>query len=320
MQRYLVRRISLFLPTIIIASFVVFGLMRFLPGDVALVILGGDAEQEGFYEEDIENLREQLGLLDPFYVQYGKWMWSMSSGGYGGESLFTNEPIGEIIGRRMPVTLQLTFLTMTIAITISLPLGVLAALNQDRWPDYLARIATILGLALPNFWVALLLILSLVLFFHWSPPIIYVNSWQDPWTYIQIAIWPALVLAWGYSSYIARITRSNMLEVLRQDYVRTAYSKGLAQNTVVWRHALRNALIPVITLAGGYFDSLLGGTVILENIFGMPGMGQGIVQAAVVRDYPVIQSLALLLVLLALGVNLAIDLLYVFIDPRISYT
>lgn len=319
MQRYLIRRISLFLPTILIASFMVFGLMRFLPGDVALVILGGDTEQEGFYQEDIQNLRDQLGLLDPFYVQYGKWIWSMSSGNYGGESLFTNEPIGEIIGRRMPVTLQLTMLTMTIAISISLPLGVLAALNQNRWPDYIARSITILGLALPNFWVALLVILGLVLVFHWSPPIIYVNSWQDPWTYIQIAIWPSLVLAWGYSSSIARITRSNMVEVLRQDYVRTAHSKGLAQRTVIWRHALRNSLIPVVTLAGGYFDSLLSGTVILENIFGIPGMGQGIVQAAVVRDYPVIQSLSLLLVFFALALNLVIDLLYVFIDPRISY-
>ena len=187
----------------------------------------------------------------------------MSSGNYGGESLFTNEPIGEIIGRRMPVTLQLTMLTMTIAISISLPLGVLAALNQNRWPDYIARSITILGLALPNFWVALLVILGLVLVFHWSPPIIYVNSWQDPWTYIQIAIWPSLVLAWGYSSSIARITRSNMVEVLRQDYVRTAHSKGLAQRTVIWRHALRNSLIPVVTLACGYFDSLLSGTVIL---------------------------------------------------------
>ena len=319
MQRYLIRRILLFIPTVLIASFIVFGIMRFLPGDVALVILGGDDEAEGFYEEDLQNLREQLGLLDPFYEQYGRWAWSMVSGGYGGESLVSKEPIGEIIGRRMPVTVQLALITMVIAIVVSLPLGVVAALNHDRWSDYVARVVTILGLALPNFWVALLVILSLVLFFHWSPPIIYVNIWEDPWTYIQIAIWPAVVLAWGFSSYIARVTRANMLEVLRQDYVRTAYSKGLSQSTVVWRHALRNALIPVVTLIGGYLDGLLGGTIILESIFGMPGMGQGIVQAATIRDYPVIQSLAMFLVMLALSVNLFIDLIYVFIDPRISY-
>ncbi len=319
MQAYLIRRVLLFVPTLLIASLIVFGVMRFLPGDVALVILGGDEEASGFYQEDLDNLRRQLGLLDPFYVQYGRWLWSMVSGGYGGESLVNKEPIGEILGRRAPVTLQLTLLTMTIAIVVSLPLGVVAALNQDRWLDYVARTMTILGLALPNFWVALLVILGLVLFFHWSPPIIYVNFWQEPWTYLQIAIWPAMVLAWGFSSYIARITRGSMLEVLRQDYVRTALSKGLSQRTVVWRHALRNALIPVITLIGGYLGSLLGGTVILESIFGMPGMGQGIVQAATVRDYPVIQSLAMFLVFLALGVNLVIDILYVFIDPRIAY-
>ena len=320
MQRYLVRRFLLFIPTLFIASIIIFGIMRFLPGDVALLILGGSGdEQLIFTEKQLENLRDQLGLNDPLLVQYGDWVWSLLRGDFGGESLTTKEPLGEIIARRLPVTLQLTLLTFTIAIVIALPLGVAAAIWQDRWPDYLARITTILGLALPNFWVALLVITGLIVFFSWAPPVIYVNSWEEPWTHLQIIIWPALVLSWGFSSYVARVTRSTMLETLRQDYIRTARSKGLAERAVIWRHALRNALIPVVTIAGGFFGSLISGTVILETIFGIPGLGQGIVSAATTRDYPVIQTLTLLLVLLQLSVNLTIDIIYVFLNPRITY-
>ena len=320
MQRYLMRRILLFIPTLFIASMIIFGIMRFLPGDVALVILGGSgAEDVGFTEKQLEDLRHQLGLNDPLLKQYGDWTWSLLRGDFGGESLSSKEPLGEIIARRLPVTLQLTLLTFTIAIVIALPLGMVAAIWQDRWPDYVARLVTILGLALPNFWVALLVITGLVLYFKWAPPVIYVNFWEDPWTHLQIIIWPALVLSWGSSSYIARVTRSTMLETLRQDYIRTARSKGLAERAVIWRHALRNALIPVVTIAGAFFGSLLSGTVILETIFGIPGLGQGIVIAATARDYPVIQTLTLLLVLLQLSVNLTVDVIYVFLNPRITY-
>ena len=299
------------------ASLIVFGIMNILPGDVALVILA--SEEGGFREDEAELLREALGLNDPLPVQYGKWVWSMLSGEFGGDSLESREPLREIIARRFPVTLELALLTMAITLVVSLPLGVVAALHQDRPLDYLIRSVSILGLAMPNFWVALLLILGMVIFFNWVPPVIYRDLWEDPSGNLELIIWPALVVAWGFSSYLVRVTRATMLEVLRQDYIRTAFSKGLPQRTIVTRHALRNTLIPVVTLMGGHLDALLAGSVILENVFGVPGVGQGIVGAATSRDYPVIMSLAMILVFFALFVNLIIDLSYAFIDPRISY-
>jgi peptide/nickel transport system permease protein len=217
------------------------------------------------------------------------------------------------------VTIQLALLTLAISLTVSIPLGIMAALHQDRPLDYAIRSVSILGLAMPNFWLALLVILGLAMIFTWGPPVIYRNFWQSPSTNFQIMIWPALVVSWGFSSYLIRVTRSTMLEVLRQDYIRTALSKGLEGRTVVTRHALRNALIPVVTLIGTHIDVLLGGSVILENVFGVPGVGQGIVDGASMRDYPVILSLAMILVFIALLVNLLVDLAYVLIDPRISY-
>jgi peptide/nickel transport system permease protein len=176
-----------------------------------------------------------------------------------------------------------------------------------------------LGHALPNFWIALMLILFLLLVFDWTPPIFYANSWQDPWIHIQKMIWPTLVLTWGYSAYLIRITRSTMLEVLRRDYIRTARSKGLMGRVVVLRHGLPNALIPVITLGGLQVATLIGGTVIIETVFSLPGIGQGLVAAANERDFPVVQSLTMLLVTLMLTLNLIVDLLYAKVDPRISY-
>ena len=321
MHRYLIRRLLLYLPTLILASLVIFGIMRFLPGDIALIILsgGGGQESTSFTAEQVENLREQLGLNDALPIQYGKWAWSFLTGDFGGESLETTEPIREIFARRIPVTLQLGFYTMLIALTVSLPMGIIAAIKQDTWIDYVVRSMTILGLAMPNFWVALLVILGMVTFFSWIPPVIYSNLWDAPSDHLQLMIWPALILAWGYSSLLTRVIRSTMLEILRQDYIRTARSKGLSERLVLWRHALGNALIPVITIAGLNVEQVLAGSLILENIWGVPGIGQGIVAAARVRDYPLIQSLTMLLVFMALTVNLIVDVIYGFVDPRISY-
>ena len=317
MQRYLAQRLLLFIPAIFMASLLIFGIMRVLPGDVALVILGGGGVS--FDDETYQSLRDQLGLNDPFHEQYGRWAWSMLKGEFGGKSLENQEPIRAIVARRFPVTLQLTLYTIVLSVMISVPLGVVAALKQDKWPDYVVRLFTIAGLAIPNFWTALMVILGLLLVFRWSPPVIYADIWEDPWTHFQIMIWPSLVLAWTFSSYLTRVTRSSMLEVLRQDYIRTAQSKGLAERVVVWRHALRNTLIPVVTVAGIYLGTMLGGAVILEAIFGLPGLGEGIVDAALNRDYLVIQSLATMLVFMMLAVNLLVDVAYVVIDPRISY-
>ena len=321
MQRYLTRRFILYFPTLVLASVIIFGLMRYLPGDIALIILsgGGGDESEAFTKEQLDNLREQLGLNDPLPIQYGKWAWSFVTWDFGGESLQTGEPIREIFARRIPVTLQLGIYTMIIAMIISLPLGVVAAIRQDTWIDYIIRSMTILGLAMPNFWVSLLVILGLVTFFSWVPPVIYENLWNAPGDHLTLVIFPALIIAWGYSSYVTRVTRSTMLEVLRQDYIRTARSKGLSERSVLWRHALGNTLIPVITVSGLYVEQVLAGSLIQENIWGIPGIGQGIVAAATTRDYPVIQSMTMLLVFMALSVNLIVDIIYAFVDPRISY-
>lgn len=320
MREYLTRRLLLFIPSILLASLAIFGAMRVLPGDVAAVILSGEENTDFISHEQFEKLREKLGLNDPLPVQYGKWVWSMVNGQFGGESLITREPLSEMVGRRSLVTLQLAAYTIAVSLAFAIPAGIIAAVKQDTWADYLVRSFSILGHALPNFWVALMIILMLVVFFQWSPPIRYKALWDDPVLHLEKVFWPVLVLAWSYSANITRVTRSNMLEVLRQDYIRTARSKGLRDRIVFLRHALRNALIPVVTLAGLQLEGLLSGTVILEALFGLPGMGQGIVEGARLRDYPVIQSLTLLMVLIALSMNLFVDILYGYIDPRISYS
>lgn len=321
MQKYITRRVLLFFPTLILASVLIFGILRILPGDVALAILGQEAAEGGgsFTETQLRELREDLGLNDPLPVQYGKWVWSMVNGEFGGASIRTHEELSSIIGRRLPVTLQLALYTIVLSMVVAVPMGVFSALYQDKWPDYVLRIGAIFGQSMPNFWIALLLLLFFVTVVGWSPPLGYTNVWVDPARHIQIMIWPALILAWRFSAYVTRVTRSGMLEVLAQDYVRTAKAKGLSQRLVVTRHSLPNALIPVITLGGLEVSTLLGGTVILENIFGIPGVGQGIVNAATGRDFPVVQSLAMLLVFFVLTLNLVVDIAYSYVDPRVRY-
>jgi peptide/nickel transport system permease protein len=318
MKRYLIRRLLLYIPTLILASMTIFGIMRVLPGDVAFVILGGDTTTPAALAQ-AEALRERLGLNDPLVVQYGAWMWSMVNGDFGGASLVSREPITSILARRLPVTLELALLTTLIAWAISIPLGMVASVYQNRRPDYFIRIVTVAGTALPNFWIALMLILVMLVVFSWTPPIFYVKVWEDPWLHFQKMIWPALILAWGYSAYLARVTRSSMLEVLRQDYVRTARSRGIKENAVIVGHALPNTMIPVLTLGGLQLATLLSGTVVIEQVFSLPGLGQGVVQAASERDYPVIQSLVMMFVALMLTLNLIVDIVYAKLDPRISY-
>ena len=320
MRQYLARRLLLFIPTLFLASLGIFTAMRVIPGDVAVIILAGEESIDMVSQDQFDNLRRELGLSDPLPLQYGKWVWSMVNGEFGGRSLLDKEPLSEVVVRRGLVTMQLAVYTIIVSMLVAVPLGVIAAVKQDKWPDYAIRIFTITGHALPNFWLALLALLFLVLYFSWSPPLRYQPVWVDPWTHFQKIIWPVLILSWGYSSNITRIARSSMLEVLRQDYIRTARSKGLRDSIVLLRHALRNAIIPVVTLGGLLIGGLLSGTVILEAVFGLPGIGQGIVQSATLRDYPVIQSLAMLLVVIMLSLNLIIDIVYAYIDPRITYS
>ena len=318
MRGYVIRRLLLFVPTLFLASLLIFGAMRVLPGDVAARILSD--EEAVVSAEHYERLRDQLGLTEPLPIQYGKWIWSMVNGEFGGQSLVTREPISEMVARRLTVTAQMAAYTIALTMIIAVPLGILAAIYQDRWPDYVIRIFTIAGHAIPNFWLALMVILLLVLVWNWTPPLRYQLLWEHPWEHFQKVIWPVLILTWGYTAFLTRITRSNVLEVLRQDYVRTARSRGLHEVVILGRHVLRNALIPVVTVGGFYLSFLVSGSLILENIFGIPGIGQGLIAGATDRDYPVIQSLTLLLVFFLLSVNLLVDLLYKIIDPRIDYS
>lgn len=315
MRKHIAWRIALILPTLLAASLLVFLVMRALPGDVALVILGGSGDTV-VNPEVREALEEELGLNDPLAVQYGRWLWSMVNGEFGGRSLETREPIRSIVGRQLPVTALLAGYTLALSIAVSLPLGVLAAARSNRLSDYVVRLTTLGGLAIPNLWVALLTILSLLIFFRWSPPVIYAAPWADPWTHAQKMVWPAAILAWEQSSHLVRVTRSGVLEALGQTYITTARGKGLPESAVVWQHAFPNALVPAVTMIGLQLGALLSGALILETIFGLPGIGRGLVQAALARDYPVIQSLATLLVLLSLLVNLVVDVLNRLLDPR----
>ena len=318
MTRYLFWRIALLALSTLLASVFIFGVLRVLPGDVAIVILGGGGAPHT--PEVREALREELGLNDPLAVQYGRWLWSMANGEFGGQSLVNGQSIRSLVARQLPVTLLLALYTVVLSVLVSVPLGVLAVWRWRRWPDYVVRVVSIIGQAVPNFWVALLIVLGLVVVFRWSPPIVYTYPWQDPWNHLQIVIWPVLLLAWEYSSHIVRVTRSSMLEVLHESYVLTARAKGLPEHLIILRHVLRNALPPTITVMGFQLGALLGGTLILESIFGLPGIGRGLVTAALARDYPVVQSLATLLVFAMLFINLIIDLVYTVADPRISYS
>lgn len=317
-QKYLLIRLILFIPTLLIASVIIFFIMRILPGDVVQVVLGGTG-QSTYDSEQLEALREELGLKEPLVVQYSSWIWQMVNGSFGGRSLEDREEISNLLARQLPVTLLLTTYALLFSFLVSLPMGVLAASWHNRWPDYTIRFITISGQAIPSLCAALLVILLLLVIFDWSPPIVYTNPWTNPWNHFQIMIWPSVVLGWGYSSHLTRIARSSMLDVLTQDYIRTAKGKGLGQSSIIIRHSLRNALIPVFSVVGLQIGAIISGTVILESIFLLPGIGRGIVHAVTVRDYSVIQSLAVVSVFLMLSVNLLIDLGYAILNPQISY-
>ena len=312
-------RAILILPTLVAASIVVFAIMRALPGDVVLVILSGSGEA-AVSPKARDALEEELGLKDPLPIQYARWLGSMMSGGFGGRSLTNREAIGSIIARQLPITLLLTSYTVLLSILISQPLGILAAVWNNRWPDYLIRIVTLGGLALPNLWIAILVILILLHIIQWSPPIIYASPWSSLPTHFQMMILPTLILVWEYSSHLVRVTRSSMLSALGRPYITTARAKGIPEHFVILRHAVRNALIPSVTMLGLQYGNLIGGTLILETIFGLPGIGRGLVQATLNRDYPVVQTLVMLMVLLSLLVNFVVDTLYTLIDPRMSHT
>jgi peptide/nickel transport system permease protein len=244
----------------------------------------------------------------------------MLRGDFGISYFYEGDKVVDDIKGRLPVTIELGLLSMLLASIVAIPLGIISAVKQDTIGDYVTRVITIAGIALPNFWVAIMMIFFLVLFFNWAPPLAYLEPWEDPWTNIQQLIFPAIALGTSNMAFVARITRSAMLEVLHEDYIRTARSKGLREGTVVSRHALRNALLPVVTLTGYEFGRLISGTVIIEVIFLVPGMGRLLILSILHRDFPMIQAIIVLIAVVVLINNLLLDLTYGWLDPRIRYT
>lgn len=313
LRTYLFKRLLAATASLAIASTMVFTLPRLLPGDVVVLML-----EEKAYARDLAELRAKLGLDRPLHAQYGAWLGRVLRGDLG-ESLWTRRPVQEEIARRLPLTLELAALAATVAVLIALPVGVLAATRQDTVGDYLARSAAILGLSVPGFWLATLAIVLPAIWWGWRPVAAYVEFGRDPLGHLAQLVLPAVILGLASGAALMRLTRSMLLEVLRQDYVRTAWAKGLRERAVVLKHALRNAVIPVLTVLGLQITQILSGTVILETIFGLPGMGRFLFEAILQRDYPVIQGVNLVVVTAIVVVNLAIDALYGVLDPRLRH-
>jgi peptide/nickel transport system permease protein len=315
MYKYVLRRVLLAVPVLLLSSLIVFGLMRVMPGD-ALTALMGESGNVG--ERELAKLRKDLGLDRPYHEQYAIWLWQMVrlDPGY---SIFTNEPIPVALKKAIPVTLELAALAMIIGLVVAVPIGVISATRQDTTSDYVGRIVAVSGLSLPDFWLGTLVITFAAIWFHWMPPIGYVSLWEAPWRNLQQFLLPAAVLGFRLSAATMRMTRSTVLEVLREDYVRTAWAKGLGGRIVVYKHALKNALIPVVTIVGGQLGTLLAGTVIVETIFALPGMGRLTVEAILFRDYPVVQTNVMLVAATLVTLNLVVDLTYAWLDPRIRY-
>lgn len=311
---YLVRRVALFIPTMLAVSLVVFGLTRILPGDAVDQML---IESPYVTEVEREAVRKELGLSEPLPVQYVKWVGRVVRGDFG-SSLFTKRTVREELAARLPVTGQLALMAITLSLAIALPLGTIAALRRDKWVDHVARLVSITGVSVPSFIMGTLVLTYLSIWFKWIPPIGYTPFVTDPWRNLQQFLLPAVILGTELSASVSRMTRSSVLEVLRQDYIRTAEAKGLSRRQVVQRHVLRNALNPILTITGLQIAGVMGGTLILEVLFGLPGIGRLMFDGILQRDYPLVQGLTLLAAVVYLTVNLIIDLAYKVVDPRIQ--
>jgi peptide/nickel transport system permease protein len=298
-------------------SFLTFATFHFIPGDPVDLICGIECSPE-----DREALRDELGLNRPWFEQYGDWLRGVATGDLG-ESILTHLSVTTELSRRAPVTLELMLLTVTFSLVLGIPPGILSAIRPNSVFDWIARFAGVLALSVPTFYVATLTIVFGLLWFGWTPPQFgtgYVSFFDDPWTNLQEFVVPSFILALASAGVIMRLTRSSMLEVMRNDYIRTAWSKGLRERSVVWRHAFKNALIPVITVIGLQIGGLIGGAVIIEHIFGLSGVGKYVLESVLTRDLFVVQTLALLFALVYVLLNLLVDIGYAWLDPRIRYT
>ena len=316
MRSYIYRRILLIIPTVFIASLIVFIVIRSIPGSVVDTIV---SSYEYITHDDIAAVRAELGLDKPVLTQYFTWIDQIIILGNLGTSMLKKTPVIDDIKARWPVTFELGLMGIIFALLISLPIGIYSAIRQDTIGDYFARSFAILCIAVPGFWLGTMVIVFPSIWWGYMPPIMLIKFNVNPLGNLEMFVIPALVLGMGMAGQTMRMTRTMMLEVLRQDYIRTAWSKGLKERVVVLRHALKNALIPVITIIGGQIGGVLAGTVIIENIFQLPGMGQLITNATTQRDYTVVSSVLFLFAIVMVIVNLFVDVTYGFLDPRVHY-
>jgi len=316
MTRYVATRFLLMIPTLLTVAVLIFLLVRVVPGDIVeLRLVSG-----GSYvtREVVETERERLGLNKSIAAQFADWMIGLVRLDFG-TSMWSGAPVSEEIGLRLQLSLELAILATLFATVLAIPLGILAAVRRGTWVDYAVQVFSVAGLAVPSFWLGILIILLLLGTLHWLPPLTFTPLWVNPVANLSQLIWPALAVGYRYSAVATRMTRSTMLEVLREDYVRTAWSKGLAERVILRKHALRNALLPVTTVIGLEFAFLIGGLVVTEQVFNLNGIGRLIVEAISHRDYTLIQGLMMLVASGYILANFVVDLIYGWLDPRISY-
>ena len=317
MRQYAVKRIALIIPTVLLVTIIVFTVMRLLPGDPALVILSeGDAS---FTQEELEDLRRQLGTDRPIVVQYVDWIGGLVQGDLGTSIWRSGQPVTKLVGDRVFRTLELAVLAILIAVVFAVPLGVISAIKPDSVIDYFSRVVALVGISIPTFFAGLLVVLVLSRGFGWLPPLGYEDLWDNPWKNLQQMFLPALALGFYDMAFIARVTRSSMMEIIREDYMRTARAKGLGERIVLVRHGLKNAVLPILTISGWQFGRLFGGTVIIESIFKVPGIGTLLIETVFQRDFPTIQAIIIVIAVSIVIINLLVDLLYGLLDPRIRY-
>ena len=317
MRKYLARRLILALATLFGVSVIVFVVMRILPGDPLVAMFG----MEGFTKltpSDRARLIADLGLADPLPVQYAHWIRDIATGSFG-RSFFRGDSVRDLIVHRGPLSAEIGILAVLVSWVVGLPVGIVSALRPNSVSDNVARSASILFIAIPGFWLGMLIVLASLFWFGYKTPLRVIHLWQDPWANFQLVIGPAIVLGLGQGAYIARMSRSCLFEAIREDYVRTARAKGLVEGLVIMRHALPNALLPVVTLSGILMGFVLGGSVAVEQAFGVPGLGRSLVTAVIERDIVVVQNLVLLYAMIFVFVNIAVDLSYAWLDPRIRY-
>ena len=323
MYQYIIKRLLLMIPTLFGAAVLVFLLLRAIPGDICELRMGGEG---GLVDEaTLATCRETLGLNEPLLMQFFEFVWGFFTLDLG-ISMWTGQPIIHEIGLRFELSVQVAIMATIVSILVSIPLGTISAIKQDTWVDYLVRAFSIAGIAMPSFWLGILIILGLLIGSQawfgtpWMPPIQYVPIWEDPMTNLSMLIWPALATGYRYSAVATRMTRSALLEVLREDYVRTARAKGLFEKIIINRHALKNAMLPVVTVIGIEFAFLMGGLVVTEQVFNLNGLGKLFVESVTNNDYTLTQALVMLVVLIFVVTNFFVDLLYAWLDPRIRFS